>query len=651
MLFFVGTSGGFGLGWGLGRLGVFRDFIGWDLLTMTGPAANGWSHVAATRQGSTLRLFLNGSLVGSVAQSAPYSGGSGTVTQIGQQPGNFYPFAGYIDELRIVNGVALYTSNFTPPTAPLIPAAQLNPIAVNGLTVGTTYTFTVAATNAVGTGPSSATSNSIVADNTATNYAYDAQGNLTTITNPNGQVTSQTFDALNRRIQITQPVPTTGAANPVIKTAYDGLDQVISVTDPRSLSTSYQIDGLGNLLKQTSSDTGTTTTTVDEAGNVLTSTDARGKTTTFKYDALNRVTSISYPTGTGTTFQYDGGTSPLPFDIGHLTLITDESGSTRPQYDAYGHVVKKTQVSGPGSSALTQVVQYIYGTSGNVNGRLTSVVYPSGGSIGYTYDAAGRIASISFTPVAGTAVTVISGITYSPFGSAKGWTWGNGTVYGRTFDLDGRLASYPLGALTGSNPTPNALLRTVDYDPASRITAFVHADATGSQTNPVAVAANQSFGYDNLDRLTGYSPSGTDQGYTYDATGNRTSLVIGTTTYTYAIDPASNKLPSTTGPAPAKSNTYDAAGNLTNDGTNQYGYSDRGRQASAATSSGSYTFLYNALGQRVVKNGPTTAIPTGTVRYVYDEGGHVLGEYTGTGAPVQETVYLGDTPLAVLLAQ
>jgi YD repeat-containing protein len=487
--------------------------------------------------------------------------------------------------------------------------------------------------------------------NTTTNYAYDAQGNLTTITNPNGQVTTQTFDALNRRIQIKQPPPTTGAANPVIKTAYDGQDQVISVTDPRSLSTTYQIDGLGNLTQQKSPDTGTTTTTVDVAGNVLTSTDARNKTTTFKYDALNRVLSITYPTGTATGFTYDGGSSPLAFDIGHLTQITDESGSTRLQYDAYGHVIKKTQVSGSGSSALTQVVQYVYGTSGNVNGKLTSIVYPTGLSIGYTYDAAGRVLGLTLTPVAGTATPVVSGITYAPFGGVTGWTWGNGTAYSRTFDLDGRLSSYPLGALSGSSPTPNALLRTVDYDPASRITAFIHADATGSQTNPVAVAANQSFGYDNLDRLTGYSPSGTDQGYTYDASGNRISLTIGTTTYTDAIDPASNKLSSTTGPTPAKSNLYDAAGNLTSDGTVSYGYSDRGRQSSSTTASGGFTYLYNALGQRVVKNGPTTALPTGTVRFVYDEAGHLLGEYTGAGAPVQETVYLGDTPIAVLMAQ
>ena len=38
----------------------------------------------------------------------------------------------------------------------------------------------------------------------------------------------------------------------------------------------------------------------------------------------------------------------------------------------------------------------------------------------------------------------------------------------------------------------------------------------------------------------------------------------------------------------------------------------------------------------------------GTVLYAYDEAGHVLGEYDGTGTLIEETVWLGDTPVATL---
>jgi hypothetical protein len=40
-------------------------------------------------------------------------------------------------------------------------------------------------------------------------------------------------------------------------------------------------------------------------------------------------------------------------------------------------------------------------------------------------------------------------------------------------------------------------------------------------------------------------------------------------------------------------------------------------------------------------------LPSGTIRYVYDEAGHLLGEYTG----LSKTVDLGDTPVALLNAQ
>ena len=62
-------------------------------------------------------------------------------------------------------------------------------------------------------------------------------------------------------------------------------------------------------------------------------------------------------------------------------------------------------------------------------------------------------------------------------------------------------------------------------------------------------------------------------------------------------------------------------------GTNTYQYSARGRMSQADTTS----YLYNGLGQRVYKNGPTNIVPTGVNRYVYDEAGHLLGEYDTSG--------------------
>ncbi|MHA6897301.1 RHS repeat-associated core domain-containing protein, partial [Ralstonia pseudosolanacearum] len=174
-----------------------------------------------------------------------------------------------------------------------------------------------------------------------------------------------------------------------------------------------------------------------------------------------------------------------------------------------------------------------------------------------------------------------------------------------------------------------------------RITAYSHTDTSGS----TATAANQTFGYDDQDRLTSYLPANSSQSYRYDANGNRTGQTIGGNGYTQTVDPASNRQTASTGPS-ATRNSYDAAGNLTSDGTTTYSYSDRGRLASVTKNGTITSYLYNGLGQRVVKSGSN--VPTGATRYVYDEAGHLLGEYDQSGNALQETVYLGDTPIATV---
>ena len=54
--------------------------------------------------------------------------------------------------------------------------------------------------------------------------------------------------------------------------------------------------------------------------------------------------------------------------------------------------------------------------------------------------------------------------------------------------------------------------------------------------------------------------------------------------------------------------------------------------------------MYNALGQLAKSVG----VAGGTAHYAYDEAGHVLGEYDAAGALIQETVWLGDIPVATL---
>jgi len=76
-----------------------------------------WVHIAATVNNGTARLFVNGILADTQAW-ATQSDNSYDLF-IGQQGSSGEWFNGYVDELRIVKGLAVYTGPFTPPTAPL----------------------------------------------------------------------------------------------------------------------------------------------------------------------------------------------------------------------------------------------------------------------------------------------------------------------------------------------------------------------------------------------------------------------------------------------------------------------------------------------------------------------------------------------------
>ena len=81
-------------------------------------SANSWNHVAVSRSGTSLRLFINGVADGSVSNSTNISGSTSALT-ISSTPTGTQPFTGYQSNFRIVTGTAVYTSAFTPPTSPV----------------------------------------------------------------------------------------------------------------------------------------------------------------------------------------------------------------------------------------------------------------------------------------------------------------------------------------------------------------------------------------------------------------------------------------------------------------------------------------------------------------------------------------------------
>ena len=81
-----------------------------------------WNHIAVSRSGTTLRLFINGQLAGSATDSTVYTATSGVL--IGKNPNSAIYNTGYFSNIRVLTGTALYTSAFTLPNSPLIVIAN-----------------------------------------------------------------------------------------------------------------------------------------------------------------------------------------------------------------------------------------------------------------------------------------------------------------------------------------------------------------------------------------------------------------------------------------------------------------------------------------------------------------------------------------------
>jgi hypothetical protein len=92
----------------------------WAFVNGGNIATDTWYHVAGVRDGNTLKAFINGSLVGTASYSDSILNNTTDALFIGDvESSDTNNFSGYISNLRICKGHAVYTENFTPPTREL----------------------------------------------------------------------------------------------------------------------------------------------------------------------------------------------------------------------------------------------------------------------------------------------------------------------------------------------------------------------------------------------------------------------------------------------------------------------------------------------------------------------------------------------------
>ncbi|MEU6234449.1 DUF6531 domain-containing protein [Kitasatospora sp. NPDC047058] len=458
----------------------------------------------------------------------------------------------------------------------------------------------------------------------STAYGYDANGRLTTVTDPlgkvvtantydgSGRVASQVdalggtttfgYDTANSTTYVTHPdggiwthVYAGGViswqSDPYGKTTrytYDGAFNRTAFTDPNGNTSAFTFDANGNVLTSTAPApvSARQTWTYDGNNNVTSRKDALGRTTTYSYNALNQLTDSTDPAGGKTSYTYTplgalatvttprGATTTYGYDgAGNRTSVTTPLGErTTFSYDAAARLTGKTDPRGntAGADPAAYTTRYAY----DAGGLLTSATDPLGNTTTYGYDAAGNLTSVK-DPT------------------------GNVLAYG--YDAAGNRTTVkePAGTTT-----------TSVYDPAGNLT---------SVTDPLGNRA--TYGYDKNNRLTStVSPRGNASGataatytttYGYDANGNRTTVTdpTGATTAT-AYDVINRPVTVTDPLGNSASTAYDGAGQVTtttdpSGAKSTIGYDAAGRPTSLTDALGKTTATgYDADGNTVARTSP-----------------------------------------------
>ncbi|HEX9982350.1 MAG TPA: DUF6531 domain-containing protein, partial [Thermoanaerobaculia bacterium] len=401
-------------------------------------------------------------------------------------------------------------------------------------------------------------------------YTYTPDDSIASVrderhTQPN---TSYTYHPDGHLAAVTQ---TLGAGTAVTTYDYDLHGNLTSVTDPNGNTTTYLYDDFGQLLRQTSPVTGVTTYTYDAAGNLLTSTDANGAVTTRTYDVLGRVTSAettrSDADPESVTWIYNDAAYWSTTGNRTMTMSAGLTGWITYSHDRRGLLLREER--------NYDETRYTYDADGN----RASIVYPSGMTVTYTHDYAGR----PITAYKGTTPLVTSA-TYLPFGPATSITYGNGTTRSMSYDTRYRMLG---NALAGAGNTIAAYQYT--HDPAGNILSI---------TDTLDPAYNRTFGYDDLNRLITANTGAAlwqNGSYTYDAMGNLLSSTLGSNTASFSYQSTTPKIVTATENGVPRGVAYDAAGNERSVGAKPYFYTARNSLAS----DGLLTYTYDGRGVRV----------------------------------------------------
>jgi RHS repeat-associated protein len=414
-------------------------------------------------------------------------------------------------------------------------------------------------------------------------YIYDLDTPAKTVIDAAGKQKRYEYDAAGRVFRITEP---DSSGQLTLATTYNYMPsggQPGLVITQGTHTITYVYDTLGRRVSATYPESGTTTYVYDDNGNMTQKTDARGWVTNYTYDELNRLTGKTYQNDGGVTtavaISYDTTTNGIGKPAGWAS--GNNSGSS--SYDIMGRVTSSSLTIAGDTHSMQE--SFVPG------GELITTTFPNGFTATNGYDSIGNLETIT-SSFAGNLVTNIDRNT------SGSWTlinYGNGVSNARTYNSNLQLKSIRV-----SNGN-DYFYKTYEYNEG-----FANNGKIATITDNLDSTKSIAYTYDELNRLATAATSGPDWGLSwgYDRYGNRLNQAVTKGTAPSdapSINSANNRISTW---------TYDAVGNVTNDGRNTYAYDAENRIISI--NSGATTYTYDAGGSRLPNTTGTT-----TIRYYF----------------------------------
>lgn len=220
------------------------------------------------------------------------------------------------------------------------------------------------------------------ADGTVTSTDYSTAWRET-VTDAEGNKQRSYFDAFDRLSKV-EELDASHAVYATTNYAYDVLGNITQITDTNGNTGTMSYDWLSRKTAMSDPDMGSWTYAYDNNGNIVSQTDAKGQTITLAYDALDRLMGRTYPAGSGMTnvvYAYDS-TSGGNYGKSRKTGMTDASGATAWKYDTRGRVVQETRTV----ASVDYTTAYTYDANGNMTTR---------GSQTLTWDVENRLVGVT----------------------------------------------------------------------------------------------------------------------------------------------------------------------------------------------------------------------------------------------------------------